>query len=130
MARVRCLSLALFVQVRSFTTYLLPSRRVHSKPLSMSMNDLPATQVVTAMPSVEEWLDFIDPELKKATLAMFRSCKEIAYKIRTASCDKMACFNEFGKFSTPSTQSDSFKILIYGYEKAMSNLPLIFLQTM
>jgi len=28
---------------------------------------------------------------------MFRACKEIAYKIRTASCDKMACFNEFGE---------------------------------
>lgn len=27
---------------------------------------------------------------------MFAACKEIAYKIRTASCDKMACFNEFG----------------------------------
>ena len=32
----------------------------------------------------------------KAVLALFASCKEIAYKIRTASCDKMACFNEFG----------------------------------
>jgi sedoheptulose-bisphosphatase len=29
-------------------------------------------------------------------MAMFNACKEIAYKIRTASCDKMACFNEFG----------------------------------
>lgn len=29
-------------------------------------------------------------------MALFNSCKEIAYKIRTASCDKMACFNEFG----------------------------------
>lgn len=27
---------------------------------------------------------------------MFAACKEIAYKVRTASCDKMACFNEFG----------------------------------
>lgn len=29
-------------------------------------------------------------------LGLFAACKEIAYKIRTASCDKMACFNEFG----------------------------------
>ena len=29
-------------------------------------------------------------------MGMFRACKEIAYKIRTASCDKMACFNDFG----------------------------------
>ncbi len=29
-------------------------------------------------------------------LGVFAACKEIAYKIRTASCDKMACFNEFG----------------------------------
>lgn len=54
------------------------------------------SQVLAATPSVEEWLDVAEPGLKRATLAMFRACKEIAYKIRTASCDKMACFNEFG----------------------------------
>jgi fructose-1,6-bisphosphatase len=32
----------------------------------------------------------------KAVLGLFAACKEIAYKIRTASCDKMSCFNEFG----------------------------------
>ena len=42
------------------------------------------------------FVEICEPGLRKATLAMFRACKEIAYKIRTASCDKMACFNEFG----------------------------------
>lgn len=51
---------------------------------------------LAAQPTAEEWLDLCEPGLKKATMAMFRACKEIAYKIRTASCDKMACFNEFG----------------------------------
>jgi hypothetical protein len=51
---------------------------------------------LAATPTIEEWLDVCELGLKKASLAMFRSCKEIAYKIRTASCDKMACFNEFG----------------------------------
>jgi hypothetical protein len=59
--------------------------------LGMSSLDLSAT------PSVEDWLGVCDPGLKRTTLAMFRACKEIAYKIRTASCNKMACFNEFGK---------------------------------
>eukprot|EP00981_Chlorochromonas_danica_P010719 scaffold3345_cov164-Ochromonas_danica.AAC.5 len=54
------------------------------------------SQVLAATPTIEEWLDICEPGLKKATLAMFRACKEIAYKIRTASCDKMACFNDFG----------------------------------
>lgn len=49
-----------------------------------------------AQPTIEEWLDIAEPKLKKATMAMFQACKEIAYKVRTASCDKMACFNEFG----------------------------------
>ena len=62
------------------------------KGSALKMSDLN----LAAMPTVEEWLDVADPKLKKATLAMFRACKEIAYKIRTASCDKMACFNEFG----------------------------------
>lgn len=34
--------------------------------------------------------------LNHMAIGMFKACKEIAYKIRTASCDKMACFNEFG----------------------------------
>jgi hypothetical protein len=55
------------------------------------------SQVLAAQPTIEEWLDVAEPGLKKATLAMFRSVKEIAYKIRTASCDKMSCFNDFGK---------------------------------
>jgi len=59
---------------------------------SLKMSDL----VLAAMPTIEEWLDVADPKLKKATMGMFRACKEIAYKIRTASCDKMSCFNEFG----------------------------------
>lgn len=54
------------------------------------------TQVQVAQPTVEDWLQLTDPKLRKATLAMFSACKEIAYKIRTASCDKMACFNDFG----------------------------------
>lgn len=57
---------------------------------------LAASQVIAAQPSVEEWLSVCEPGLKKTCLAMFYSYKEIAYKIRTASCDKMACFNEFG----------------------------------
>ena len=56
-----------------------------------------ASQVKAAQPTIEEWLDIIEPGLRKATLGMFAACKEIAYKIRTASCDKMACFNEFGE---------------------------------
>lgn len=55
-----------------------------------------ASQVKAAMPTAEEWLSICEPGLKRATMAMFRAVKEIAYKIRTASCDKMACFNEFG----------------------------------
>jgi len=52
---------------------------------SLQMSDL----VLAAMPTIEEWLDVADPKLKKTTIAMFRACKEIAYKIRTASCDKV-----------------------------------------
>jgi hypothetical protein len=61
------------------------------QPLNMAISlDL------AAQPTIEEWIDVCEPGLKKSVLAMFRACKEIAYKIRTASCDKMACFNDFG----------------------------------
>lgn len=45
---------------------------------------------------LEDWLDRVDKDLAKCTKGVFAACKEIAYKIRTASCDKMACFNDFG----------------------------------
>jgi len=61
--------------------------------MSLNMGD---SLVLAATPTIEEWLEVCEPGLKKSMLAMFRACKEIAYKIRTASCDKMACFNEFG----------------------------------
>jgi len=73
-------------------TAFRPTGRI-SSPVSLKMSD---SAVLAAQPLVEEWLDVAEPGLKKATLAMFRACKEIAYKVRTASCDKMACFNEFG----------------------------------
>lgn len=43
-----------------------------------------------------QWITFAEPKLQSTVIAMFAACKEIAYKVRTASCDKMACFNEFG----------------------------------
>lgn len=71
----------------------VPSGPMRAIKTRMSMQD---TQVQAAQPTIEEWLDIAEPKLKKATMAMFQACKEIAYKVRTASCDKMACFNEFG----------------------------------
>ena len=62
------------------------------------MSDL----TLSATPTIEEWLEVCEPGLRKATLGMFRACKEIAYKIRTASCDKMSCFNEFGNIDKSS----------------------------
>lgn len=45
---------------------------------------------------LEDWLNRVEGDLGKCTRGVFAACKEIAYKIRTASCDKMACFNDFG----------------------------------
>lgn len=54
------------------------------------------TLILSAQPTIEDWLEVVDPKLRKTCLAMFQSCKEIAYKIRSASCDQSTCFNEFG----------------------------------
>lgn len=45
---------------------------------------------------LEDWLSRVEKDLGACTRGIFSACKEIAYKIRTASCDKMACFNDFG----------------------------------
>ncbi|TFJ86549.1 hypothetical protein NSK_002206 [Nannochloropsis salina CCMP1776] len=59
--------------------------------------DMPGLASAPGQPTIESWLlDNSEKKLSKAVLALFSACKEIAYKIRTASCDKMACFNEFG----------------------------------
>lgn len=85
------LSLLLCTQSNAFMPFAQKSRITRGSSLNMA-----ASQVQAAQPTIEEWLDIAEPKLKKATLAMFNACKEIAYKVRTASCDKMACFNEFG----------------------------------
>lgn len=79
--------------------FIAPMHRfasIKGSSLKMSILEDTNSQVLAANPTIEEWLEMVDPGLKKSTLAMFRACKEIAYKVRTASCDKMACFNEFG----------------------------------
>lgn len=45
---------------------------------------------------LEDWLHRVEGGLGKCTRGIFAACKEIAYKIRTASCDKISCFNDFG----------------------------------
>ena len=85
-------NLIFLLQAALVASYRLPTR-ISSKN-SLKLNA--ASQVIAATPTIEEWLDVCEPGLKKSMLGMFRACKEIAYKIRTASCDKMACFNEFG----------------------------------
>lgn len=88
------ISVALIAVLPTTTGFIGTTYRLQKSTLSMCDYQ---TQVLAAQPTIEEWLDVADPGLKKATLAMFRSVKEIAYKIRTASCDKMSCFNDFGK---------------------------------
>ena len=73
---------------------LLPfstTSRKHPERLS----SLKTTMSATGEP-LEDWLHRVDRDLGKCTRGIFRACKEIAYKIRTASCDKMQCFNDFG----------------------------------
>lgn len=53
------------------------------------------TMIATGEP-LEDWLFRVEKDLGRCTRGIFAACKEIAYKIRTASCDKMSCFNDFG----------------------------------
>lgn len=87
-----CVAFAV-VTVDAFMTRS-PIHRMSS--MKMSTGEDVESLNLAANPTIEDWLEMVDPGLRKATLGMFRACKEIAYKIRTASCDKMACFNEFG----------------------------------
>jgi hypothetical protein len=84
-------ALTIVASASGFAPVARMATRMQRSSLSMA-----ASLDLMAMPLIEELLDVCEPGLKKATLAMFSSCKEIAYKIRTASCDKMACFNDFG----------------------------------
>ena len=74
--------LIILVQVSAFRSFTNVARRAQCSSLQMS--DF-ASQVLAAQPTIEEWLDVAEPGLKKATLAMFRSVKEVSYKMRTAS---------------------------------------------
>ncbi len=80
------------VAFRPMTVTTIRSHQCSRYTALSMMSDL----VLAANPTIEEWLDVAEPGLKKTTMGMFRAVKEIAYKIRTASCDKMSCFNDYG----------------------------------
>eukprot|EP00871_Galdieria_phlegrea_P003593 jgi/Galph1/4234/GphlegSOOS_G2886.1 len=54
--------------------------------------------MIYTVEKLDQWLleRAVDRKLSRCVSAMFDACKEIAYKIRTASCNKIACFNDFG----------------------------------
>lgn len=74
--------LMILANVAAFRSFSSVARRAQCSTLQMS--DF-ASQVLAAQPTIEEWLDVAEPGLKRATLAMFRSVKEVSYKMRTAS---------------------------------------------
>lgn len=47
--------------------------------------------------TIEDWLyqqaQACAPDVRVTMLSMFRACREISLKIRTATCDKLSCFN-------------------------------------
>ena len=55
--------------------------RVISSGKLMMSSLAPPDLNLAALPTVEEWLDVCDPQLKKVTTAMFRAVKEISYKV-------------------------------------------------
>ncbi|GJQ08391.1 hypothetical protein GpartN1_g182.t1 [Galdieria partita] len=69
----------------------------NSKYFSASENSLSVSMVYTTE-KLDHWLleQSVDKKLIRCVSAVFDACKEIAYKIRTASCNKIACFNDFG----------------------------------
>jgi len=60
--------------------------------------NVPSMIIDAESPTIEMWMEEnnVEKGLAKTTYSLFAACKEIAYAIRTASCDKMSCFNEFG----------------------------------
>ncbi|KAJ8901945.1 hypothetical protein NDN08_004147 [Rhodosorus marinus] len=73
------------VAVRSSIKVAAPKRRF-------------TTVMAASGAALEDWLmnNEVKSELSTTIRAMFAACKEISYKVRTASCDKVACFNDFG----------------------------------
>jgi hypothetical protein len=80
--KVSAVVLLLATQISAFRPISSITRRSQCSSLQMSEF---ASQVLAAQPTIEEWLDVAEPGLKKAVLAMFRSVKEVSYKMRTAS---------------------------------------------
>ena len=83
-----CSSQSTFLGVRPVTT----ARLAH---VTTNKGRTTPKMIATGEP-LEDWLVRVEKDLGKCTRGVFSACKEIAYKIRTASCDKMSCFNDFG----------------------------------
>ena len=113
---------AVLLSVSAFSVSRMSSRIVRSRNMGLYMADY-ESQVLAAQPTIEEWLDVADPGLRRATLAMFRSVKEIAYKIRTASCDKMSCFNDFGNKCSRVQLHRNFSRAAVNFHSADGSIP-------
>lgn len=81
--------------VSSASSTFVARRPAHHARLHRSARRNTPSMIATGEP-LEDWLSRVEKDLGKCTRGIFAACKEIAYKIRTASCDKMACFNDFG----------------------------------
>lgn len=77
----------------SSSSFVAPCRAARLPQQNARKNTV--RMIATGEP-MEDWLRRVEGDLGKCTRGIFSACKEIAYKIRTASCDKMACFNDFG----------------------------------
>ncbi|GJD07564.1 Sedoheptulose-1,7-bisphosphatase, chloroplastic [Galdieria sulphuraria] len=73
------------------------THRRDSRYFSERKNTLSSSMTYTTE-KLDHWLleQNVDKKLTRCVSAVFDACKEIAYKIRTASCNKIACFNDFG----------------------------------
>lgn len=89
-------TITLLINILAVVTAFCPLRAPISRVPRLKMSSYGDSLVLSAQPTIEDWLEVLDPKLRRTCLAMFQSCKEIAYKIRSASCDQSACFNEFG----------------------------------
>jgi len=74
----------------------MPAQKFYGARRMMPMRAVESPAVTEKSVTIEEFLGNTEPKLQKSIMAMFSACKEIGYKIRTASCDKQACFNAFG----------------------------------
>ena len=75
------MNVLVFLMVIGAACAFVGPRTMRKSSILMSQLESTDSLNLAALPTIEEWMGVVNPDLRKTTIAMFRAVKEISYKV-------------------------------------------------